>query len=77
LDRKYQIAKSGLYPWLRDFLKANTLGFVFGAVIVEIAFASNKLVPSFGWILAGILSSFLFMLEAVAQLNFDPMESTT
>ncbi len=62
LDREYQIAKSGLYPWLRDFLKANTLGCVFGAVIVEIAFASNNLFPSFGWILAGILSSFLFML---------------
>src|SRR6266403_4474166 len=62
LDRKFQIAKSGLYPWLRDFLKANMLGFVFGAVIVEIAFASSNLFPFFGWILAGILSSFLFML---------------
>src|SRR5712664_4606127 len=62
LDRKFQIAKSGLYPWLRDFLKANMLGLVFGAVIVEIAFASNNLFPFFGWILAGILSSFLFML---------------
>ena len=62
LDRKFQIAKSGLYPWLRDFLKANMLGLVFGVVIVEIAFASNNLFPFFGWILAGILSSFLFML---------------
>ena len=62
LDRKFQIAKSGLYPWLRDFLKANALGFAFGAAIVEIAFASNNLFPSYAWILAGILSSFLFML---------------
>lgn len=61
LGRKFQIAKSGLRPWLRDFLKANALGFAFGAAIVEIAFASNTLFPSYGWMLAGILSSFLFM----------------
>jgi STE24 endopeptidase len=61
LDRKFHIAKSGLRSWFRDFLKANALGFAFGAAIVGIAFASNNLFPSYGWILAGILSSFLFM----------------
>jgi STE24 endopeptidase len=61
LDRKFHVAKSGLCSWLRDFLKANALGFAFGVVIVEIAFASNNLFPSYGWVLAGILSSLLFM----------------
>ena len=61
LDRKFQMAKSGLHPWLRDFLKANALGFAFGAAIIETAFASTTSFPSYGWILAGILCSFLFM----------------
>src|SRR5712692_4321428 len=61
LDRKFQITKSGLRPWLRVFLKSSALGFAFGAAIVGIAFASNTLLPSYGWIFAGILSSFLFM----------------
>jgi STE24 endopeptidase len=61
LDRKFQIAKSGLRPWFRDFLKSTALVFAFGTAIVGIAFASNILLPSYGWILAGILFSFLFM----------------
>jgi len=61
LERKFQMAKSGLRTWLRDFLKANALGFAFGAAIVEIVFASNALFPSYGWMLAGILCSFLLM----------------
>jgi len=61
LDRKFQKANSSLGPWLRDFLKANGLGFVFGAAIMEIAFVSNTLFPSYGWVLAGILCSFLFV----------------
>jgi STE24 endopeptidase len=61
LERRFHITKAGLRSWLRDFLKANALGFAFGAAIVGIAFASNNLFPSYGWILAGILSSFLFM----------------
>jgi hypothetical protein len=61
LDRKFQMAKSGLRLWLRDFLKANALGFAFSAAIIETAFASTTYFPSYGWILAGILCSFLFM----------------
>jgi STE24 endopeptidase len=61
LDRKFHVAKSGLRSWLRDFLKSSALGFVFGAAIIGVAFASNILFPSYGWLLAGILSSFLFM----------------
>jgi len=61
LDRKFQMAKSGLRPWLRDFLKANALGFAFGSAIIEIAFASTTLFPSIGWMLAGVLCSFLLM----------------
>ncbi len=60
LDRRFRIAKSGLRSWLRDFLKTTALGFVFGAAIVGIAFTSNTLLPAYGWILAGFLSSFLF-----------------
>jgi STE24 endopeptidase len=61
LDHKFHVAKSGVRSWLRDFLKSSALGFAFGAAIVGIAFASNNLFPSHGWILAGLLSSFLFM----------------
>jgi len=61
LDRKFHVAKSGVRSWLRDFLKSSALGFVFGAAIVGTAFASNNFFPSYGWLLAGILSSFLFM----------------
>jgi STE24 endopeptidase len=61
LDRRFHVAKSGVRSWLRDFLKASALGFAFGAAIVGIAFASNNLFPSYGWLPAGLLSSFLFM----------------
>jgi STE24 endopeptidase len=61
LDRKFHVAKSGVRFWLRDFLKSSALGFTFGAAIVGVAFASNNFFPSYGWLLAGLLSSFLFM----------------
>jgi Zn-dependent protease with chaperone function len=48
LDRKFQIAKSGLRPWFRDFLKSTALVFAFGTAIVGIAFASNALVTGIG-----------------------------
>jgi STE24 endopeptidase len=61
LDRKFQMANSGLKPWLRDLLKANALGCAFSGAIIGIAFASNTLIPSYGWILAGLLTSCLYM----------------
>ncbi|HKV63743.1 MAG TPA: M48 family metalloprotease [Candidatus Acidoferrum sp.] len=61
LDRRFHVAKSGVRSWLRDFLKSCALGFAFGAAIVGIAFASNNVFPSSGWLLAGLLASFLFM----------------
>lgn len=61
LDRKFQVGKSGVRSWLRDFLKYSALGFAFGAAMLGIAFASNILFPAYGWLLAGLLSSFLFM----------------
>jgi STE24 endopeptidase len=61
LERKFQLAKSGFRLWVRDFLKTNALGFVFNATIIEVAFASATLFPAYGWILAGMLCSLLFM----------------
>jgi STE24 endopeptidase len=61
LEHKFQMAKSGLQAWLKDFFKVNTLQFGYGAAIIEIAFVSTTLFPAYGWILAGILCSFLFM----------------
>jgi STE24 endopeptidase len=61
LDRKFQIANSGLRPWLRDLLKAYGLGYIFGAATIEIAFVLTTLLPSYGWMLAGILYSFLLL----------------
>jgi STE24 endopeptidase len=61
LDHKFHVAKSGVRSWFRDFLKAHALGFAFGATFVGVAFASNNLFPSYGWLFAGILSSFLLM----------------
>lgn len=61
LDRRFQVAKSGVRSWLRDFLKSSALGFAFGAAIVGMTFAANNLFPSYGWLLAGLLTSFLFM----------------
>jgi STE24 endopeptidase len=61
LDQKFQMTNSGLEPWLRDFLKAEALGLAFSGAIIEIAFLSGSLVPSYGWISAGLLSSCLFM----------------
>jgi STE24 endopeptidase len=61
LDRKFKVSKLGLSQWLRDFLKSNILALAFGVAIVEISFACGVLFPSYGWFLAGILLSLLFM----------------
>ena len=61
LDRKFQLVKSDVRRWLWDCFKANILAFVLGASIIEAAFSSNTLVPAYGWIVAGILCSLLFV----------------
>lgn len=61
LDRKFRLVKSGVRHWLWDSLKANALVLVLGASIAEIAFVTNSLVPTHGWILAGVFCSLLFI----------------
>jgi STE24 endopeptidase len=61
LQRKFGLATAGLRDWLWDSLKANALSLILGGALIEIAFASHKTFPSFGWICAGLLSSLLFL----------------
>ena len=61
LQRKFGLLTGGLRVWFRDYLKSNALALLFGAALVEIAFLSNSLFPSYGWIWAGILYAFLLL----------------
>jgi STE24 endopeptidase len=61
LNRRFGLTKSTLSGWLWDLLKANALVFVFGGVLLEVIFATNLLSSSWGWMLAGVLCSLLFM----------------
>jgi len=60
LDRKYGISNSSTVARLIDALKANALSLVTGGLIIEIAFVSNVLFHSSGWLLSGLLCSILF-----------------
>lgn len=61
IAKKFQIVNSDLPHWLWDFLKASAVGFVLGGTIIEIAFSASSLVPPYGWVVAGILCSLLFV----------------
>ena len=51
LQRKFGLIAVGPLVWLRDYLKkTNALALLFGAALVEIAFLSNMVFPSYGWI---------------------------
>jgi CAAX prenyl protease N-terminal, five membrane helices len=62
LDRKFGLSTATFMVTLLDFLKAKALVFFFGLAVLEIMFASHRISPSLGWIWAGILCSFMFLL---------------
>jgi STE24 endopeptidase len=55
------VATAGLRTFLRDSFKANVLSFLLGGALIEIAFVSHTIFPSFGWICAGLLYALLFL----------------
>lgn len=61
LQRKFGLFTGGIRIWLRDYLKSNALALILGGALVEIAFLSNAILPSFGWICAGVLYALLFL----------------
>jgi STE24 endopeptidase len=61
LQRKFGLASAGFLGWLRDSLKANALSCLFGGALVEIAFLSLTIFPTFGWVCTGILYTILFL----------------
>lgn len=61
LDRKFNMAKSGVFLRLYDFFKGNILFLVFGATVVEASFFCNMLSPTYGWLLAGVVCSLAFV----------------
>jgi STE24 endopeptidase len=61
LQRKFGLITSGFFVWLRDHFKMNALALLYGAALVEIGFLSNVLMPSFGWVYAGILYALLIL----------------
>jgi STE24 endopeptidase len=61
LQRKFGLLTGGPRIWFRDYLKTNALAFLFGTALVEIAFLSNTLFPSYGWICAGTLYALLIL----------------
>lgn len=61
LQRKFGLLNGGLRIWIRDYLKLNALAFLLGGALLEIAFLSNAILPSFGWICAGVLYAILFL----------------
>lgn len=61
LQRKFGVATAGLRTFLRDSFKANVLSFLLGGALIEIAFVSHTIFPSFGWICAGLLYALLFL----------------
>ncbi|HLY59271.1 MAG TPA: M48 family metalloprotease [Terriglobia bacterium] len=60
LDRKFGLSKSNLPLWLMDFLKGIAFTYFLGAAILEIAYASHALLPSYAWILEGLLTTLGF-----------------
>jgi STE24 endopeptidase len=61
LQRKFGVATAELRTFLRDSFKANVLSFLLGGALIEIAFVSHTIFPSFGWICAGLLYALLFL----------------
>jgi len=61
LDRKFNMANSGVFHRLMDFLKGNVFSFAFGATVVEAIFSCNILTPRYGWLLAGVLCSLAYV----------------
>jgi STE24 endopeptidase len=61
LQRKFGLLTGGLRIWFRDYLKSNALAFLVGGALLEIAFLSNVISLSFGWVWAGVLYALLFL----------------
>ncbi len=61
LQRKFGLLTGGPRVWFRDYLKSNALALLFGAALFEIAFLSNSLLPSYGWVCAGTLYALLLL----------------
>jgi STE24 endopeptidase len=61
LQRKFGLITVGPRLWFRDYLKTNALALLYGAALIEILFLSNLLLPSFGWVCAGLLYSLLIL----------------
>jgi len=62
LQRKFGLLTGGFRTWFRDYLKLNALALLLGGTLIEIAFISNVVFPSFGWVCAGLLYALLFLL---------------
>jgi len=61
IERNFQLSNSSLTKWLTAWLKGNLLVFLLSALYLEITFASYRISPSSGWLLAALLSSALLL----------------
>jgi len=68
LERKFSLINAGMGRWLSDFAKSSAMLFLFTGTVIEIAFASDMLIPAYGWIVAGAACALLFVVVSRSML---------